>query len=196
MRILVVVAHPLEDSLCAHLARRTTICLEAVGASVDVLDLYRESFAPALTIEERQTYYGNFHTDGNGALLQARLAQADALVLVFPTWWYSMPAILKGWFDRVWSPGLAFANGTPIQPLLHNLKSCLVITTLGSPWWVDAFVMRRPVARVLKRAVLGTCAPQAQFRMLSLHSAEEANPKRVDAFLRRVAEASAKLAQR
>lgn len=193
MRALLVLAHPLNDSLCAYLAREAEAALLARGIAVDVLDLYAEGFAPALTADERRAYYAVPQPDAEIVALQARLAAADALVLVFPTWWFSMPAMLKGWFDRVWSPGFAFSSGTPIQPLLTGLKSCLVITTLGSPWWVDRLVMRRPVRRVLKTALLGACAPKARFAMLSLPSAEAADAGRAKAFSRRITASIAKL---
>lgn len=193
MRALLVLAHPLNDSLCAHLARTAEVALLARGIDVDVLDLYAEGFAPALTADERRAYYAVPQPDAEITALQARLAAADMLVLVFPTWWFSMPAMLKGWFDRVWSPGFAFSSGTPIQPLLIGLKSCLAITTLGSPWWVDRLVMRRPVRRVLKTALLGACAPKARFAMLSLPSAEATDAARADAFAQRVTASIAKL---
>lgn len=193
MRALLVLAHPLNDSLCAHLARTAEAALLARGIAVDVLDLYAEGFAPALTADERRAYYATPQPDANITALQARLAAADTLVLVFPTWWFSMPAMLKGWFDRVWSPGFAFSSGTPIRPLLTGLKSCLVITTLGSPWWVDRLVMRRPVRRVLKTALLGACAPKARFAMLSLPSAEATDTARAEAFAQRITASIAKL---
>ncbi|WP_240231548.1 NAD(P)H-dependent oxidoreductase [Devosia lacusdianchii] len=193
MRVLVVLAHPLGDSLNAHLADTAIAALAARGAEIDRLDLYAEDFAPALTADERSRYYSTPQPEPAIVALQARLAAADALVLVFPTWWFSLPAILKGWFDRVWSPGLAFAQGTPIKPLLTNLRSCLVLTTLGSPWWIDRLVMRRPVRRVLKTALLGACAPKARFHMLSLYAAESVNADTVARHRQRIVEAAAKL---
>ena len=187
MRALVVLAHPLGDSLCAHLARTAVDQLRARGATVDILDLYTEQFQPSLTTEERRLHYATPQPGPEIIALQRRLAAADALVLVFPTWWFSMPAILKGWFDRVWAPKFAFEHGTPIRPLLTSLKSCLVLTTLGSPWWIDLLVMRQPVRRVLKTALIGACAPQARFEFLSLHAAETAGQAEVSRFTARMA---------
>ncbi|MET3927211.1 NAD(P)H-dependent oxidoreductase [Devosia sp. 2618] len=186
MRALVVLAHPLKDSLCAHLAHVAIDALRARGATVDVLDLYAEGFSPVLTADERRLHYSTPAPEPDVAALQARLAAADTLVLVFPTWWFSLPAILKGWFDRVWAPKFAYEPGTPIRPLLTNLKTCLVVTTLGSPWWIDRLAMRQPVKRVLKTALLGACAPQARFTMLSLHAAENVAPDTVESFAKRI----------
>jgi putative NADPH-quinone reductase len=193
MRALVVLAHPLSDSLCSHLAREALAALKARGASVDVLDLYAEDFQPALTAAERRLHYATPEPGPDIVALQQRLAAAEVLVLVFPTWWFSMPAILKGWFDRVWSPKFAFEHGTPIKPLLTGLKSCLVVTTLGSPWWIDRLVMRHPVKRVLKMGLVFACAPQARFDMLSFHEAETANAGQVDRFVGRMRKAIGRL---
>jgi NAD(P)H dehydrogenase (quinone) len=193
MRALLVLAHPLSDSLCAHLARQAIDALQARGATVDVLDLYAEEFAPALTAAERRLHYATPEPGPDILALQQRLAAADTLVLVFPTWWFGLPAILKGWFDRVWAPKFAFEHGTPIKPLLTGLKSCLVVTTLGSPWWIDHLVMRQPLKRVLKTGLLFACAPQAKFAMLSFHAAETADLVRTERFVARIHKAIARL---
>jgi NAD(P)H dehydrogenase (quinone) len=115
----------------------------------------------------------------------ADLASAKTLVLVFPTWWFAMPAMLKGWIDRVFAPQIAFDHADdfgPIKPRLTGLDTVLVVTTLGSPWWVDWFVMRRPVRRVLKTAVFGLCATQAAFKMMSFYSAEKPSAGRIEKF--------------
>lgn len=193
MRALLVLAHPLSDSLCAHLAREAVAALKARGASVDVLDLYAGDFQPSLTPQERRLHYETPALTPEIAALQQRLAAAEVLVLVFPTWWFSVPAILKGWFDRVWSPKFAFEHGTPIKPLLTGLKSCLVVTTLGSPWWIDWLVMRQPVKRVLKTGLVFACAPQARFDMLSFHAAETADARQVEGFVGRMRKAIGRL---
>ncbi|PXA99780.1 NAD(P)H dehydrogenase [Nostoc sp. 3335mG] len=182
MRVHLVQCHPLSDSLNAHLAGRIAQVLIEAGHDVDRLDLYAHGFSPALTSEERRTHYATPATPPDIVPLQERLGAAECLVLVFPTWWFSLPAMLKGWIDRVWAPGFAFAHGTPIRPLLTGLKSVIVVTTLGSPWWIDLLVMREPVRRVLKTGVIGACAPQAQFSMLSLHEAENVDGKRLARF--------------
>ncbi len=189
MRAHLVFAHPLPDSLGAHLAHTAEAALRARGFEMDRLDLYAEAFQPALTHDERRHYYAEPQSVPDAIALQQRLADADILVLVFPTWWFGLPAILKGWFDRVWAPGFAFDQGTPIKPRLTGLQSCLVVTTLGSPWWIDRLVMRQPVRRILKTAILGACAPQARFTMLSLHAAETVHPPRLRRFESRIARA-------
>jgi putative NADPH-quinone reductase len=104
MKCLIVVAHPVEDSLCRTLARSAIDALVSAGHEVEIEDLYRSEFAAALTAIERRSYYAESF-DCNEVQQQIdRLLNAEALVLVFPTWWFGFPAILKGWFDRVWAP--------------------------------------------------------------------------------------------
>lgn len=189
MRCLIVIAHPLPSSLCHALAARTEAELRAAGHEVVVEDLYANGFHPALTGAERESFYlTRYDTSGMQAQVD-RLQAAQALVLCFPTWWFGPPAILKGWFDRVWGPGIAYDHATDlglIQPRLRDLRQVLAITTLGSPFWVDWLVMRRPLRRVLRHALIRACAPQARFAMLSLYQAEAMTPQRLSRFATRI----------
>jgi NAD(P)H dehydrogenase (quinone) len=155
MRFLVVYAHPVEDSFQSALHRRVVAALTGAGHEVDDCDLYAEGFQPVLSREERRAYH---HADANRGFATKdieRLRRCQGLVLVFPTWWFGMPAILKGWFDRVWIPGVAFelADGQT-RPLLHNIVRFSVVTSYGSPWWVVK-LMGDPNRRVLMAGIGG-----------------------------------------
>ncbi len=183
---LVVLAHPLESSLCKHLADKTIRHLKNKGYNVIVKDLYKESFNPVLSQQERESYYEKVFDQSELASDIEQLKKAESLVLIFPTWWFGFPAILKGWFDRVWAPGHAYehaSNYGPIKQCLNNLKEMKVITTLGSPWWVDTFILRKPVNKILKIALLGACASNCKFKMLSLYNSEKLTTKRIDKFI-------------
>src|SRR5215217_623893 len=108
MRVHLVQCHPLVDSLNAHLADRINQLLREAGHEVDRLDLYAQGFSPAMSVEERRSFYAKPVTPPDIEPLQQRLAGAEHLVLVFPTWWFSLPAMLKGWIDRVWAVGFAY----------------------------------------------------------------------------------------
>lgn len=195
-RCLVVTAHPDPDSLCGWLARRAGDAAAARGWAVDRLDLYAEDFAPALTAAERAAYYATpLPPDRQGA----RLAEADVLILVFPTWWFGFPAILKGWFDRVWRPGVAFDHAPDLGrmiPRLDRLQRVIAVTTMGSPAWIDRLVMRQPLRRVLRTAIVGPCAPDARVDWFVLHGAEKPGAKRVGRLAARVDRRIARLALR
>lgn len=184
------ITSPVADSYAAAVAQTARAALEAGGHSVDWLDLYAEDFDPRLTAAERAGYFAEPYDTAAVAGDVARLQAAEALVLVFPQWWFNMPAILKGWFDRVWAPGTAYDNSPdfgPMLPRLHTLREVLAVTTMGSPAWVDWLVLRRPVRRILSLSILKPCAPKARLTWRALHSAEAIAPDRVARFEARLA---------
>ena len=108
MRVLTVLAHPSPDSFDAAILAKAVETLTARGHDVRVRDLYRENFAATLSAHE---WRHNADVPRNREAVAAYVADlewADALLLVFPTWWSAPPAILKGWLDRVFLPGVAF----------------------------------------------------------------------------------------
>jgi 2-polyprenyl-6-methoxyphenol hydroxylase-like FAD-dependent oxidoreductase/putative NADPH-quinone reductase len=116
---LIVTAHPDPDSLTHEIARQLA---EAIRPSpVDVADLAAEGFDPRFTLADRHTYRvgGDFPADVVAE--QRRLDAADHLVLVFPVYWWSMPALLKGWIDRVFVNGWAF-DVDPEGGMRRNLR--------------------------------------------------------------------------
>jgi putative NADPH-quinone reductase len=189
MKILLVLAHPLEDSFAASVASAVRQKLTANGHSVDLLDLYREDFDPRLTPSERARYFEPGYDPAEAEPLVSRLKQAEGLVLVFPQWWFNFPAILKGFFDRVFVPGVAFENdpaGARIQPRLDNIHLFWTFTTTGSPWWVVKLYMGNPVRRLLKRGIAAFCAKGLDFKLVTLHDMDRATDARRKAHLRRV----------
>ena len=189
MKCLVVIAHPVTNSLCHTLANTAIAALKEAGHEVEIEDLYASAFPPALTTIERQSYYGPSFDSSAVKSEVERLLSAEALVLVFPTWWFGFPAVLKGWFDRVWAPGVAYDHASdlgPIKPRLDSLGRVLAVTSLGAAWWVDRLVMWQPVKRILGTALIGTCAPQCRFEMLSLYKAEKLATTEVEAFSVRI----------
>ncbi|WP_208827728.1 NAD(P)H oxidoreductase [Streptomyces ficellus] len=111
---LVVVAHHRTDSLTAHTARRAAARLEAAGYRIDVLDLHAEGFDPRMNTSD-QPDWGNrdkTYSDEVHAHMR-RILDAQVVVAVFPVYWQSVPAILKGWIDRVWNYGFAYGRSKP-----------------------------------------------------------------------------------
>jgi len=157
MRILLVHAHPRPDSYNAAL--RDAV-LRGLGNRHEVAsrDLYAEGFNPALSAEERGRYH-NVPANLEGIEDHvASLRRAEALILVYPTWWYGMPAMLKGWFDRVWAPGVAFTlTSGAIAPALTNIRHIHVVTTYGSPSWL-LWVMGHPDEKLIRRGIRRLCA--------------------------------------
>jgi NAD(P)H dehydrogenase (quinone) len=196
MKILVVLAHPLKESFAASVAAMVNETLRASGHDVDFLDLYAEDFDPRLTVAERASYFSGDYDDAAIRPHVERLRTADALILVFPQWWFNLPAILKGFIDRVFIPGVAFTNdpdGGRLIPKLGNIKHFWAITSTGSPWWIVHFYMGNPIKRQLKRGVAAFCSKGLDFRMLSLHDMDRSTPEKCRAFLEKVRRAVAGL---
>lgn len=189
MRILLVLAHPLSESFAASVARTAREALEASGHVVDLLDLYAENFDPRLSEAERRGYFDLPYDTSAVANIVARLKAADGLILVFPQWWFNFPAILKGFFDRIFAPGVAFSHdaaGGRIVPQLTNIRLLYALTTTGSPWWLVRLYMGDPVRRLLKRGIAAFCSKRLNFKMLSLHDMDRATDAKRRAHLDRV----------
>ncbi|NHB77678.1 NAD(P)H-dependent oxidoreductase [Rhodobacter calidifons] len=186
-RCLLIHAHPLPGSLNAHLAATVETLARAQGWQVTRRDLY-DGFDPVLTAEERAGYYATPPVTLTDE--KRELAEAQVLILVFPTWWSGFPAILKGWFDRVWTPAVAFDPAPDLgamRPRLSNLQQVLAVTTMGAPRWIDWLVLRQPLRRALCRGIIRPCAPRARVRWLALYQAETVPAKRVQRFEARIA---------
>ena len=100
-----------------------------------------------------------------------------------------MPAILKGYVDRVWGPGIAFAPdaaGGRILPLLRNVRLFGVVTSYGSPWWFARLVAGDPGRKVMLRALRPLCARGAETFYLAHYDMDRSTPKSRQAFLARV----------
>ncbi len=159
MRVLMLVAHPVESSFNAAVQARIVAAL-APRHEVDLYDLYKEGFDPVLSRAERLGYHELATNQAPVAADVARLQRAEALVLCFPTWIFGPPAILKGYFDRVFLPGVAFhlpPQGR-VSPALRNIRAIAGVVTYGQTRLVTALMgdyPRRLVTRYLPRTCGG-----------------------------------------
>ena len=132
MQALIVIAHPLKDSFNHAVASRISERLEASNYTVHVHDLYEQAFNPVLTSEEMRR---KFSLDSEIQIHYERLESSDLLIFIHPDWWGAPPAILKGWIDRVFSPGIAYDyEGAEFMvkdkiPLLTGKKAAVFITS-------------------------------------------------------------------
>ena len=132
MQALVIIAHPLKESFNHAIAERLTARLEAANYKVHVHDLYEQSFNPVLSSEEMKS---KFSLDADIQVHYERLESSDMLIFIHPDWWGTPPAILKGWVDRVFSPGIAYDyEGAEFMakdkiPLLTGKKAGVFITS-------------------------------------------------------------------
>jgi NAD(P)H dehydrogenase (quinone) len=131
MKHLVIVAHPVIDSFTMALARAYTAQLEQLGHSQRTYDLYRMGFNPVLTAEELSPTAGHAV---NPDILKAQddIRNADVLTVIYPLWWLSMPAIMKGYVDRVFARGFAYESRDGVVHGLLSGKRAVLITLSGA----------------------------------------------------------------
>jgi putative NADPH-quinone reductase len=163
MRALIVSCHPSPDSYTGAIRAQVAGQLRAGGAQVRVLDLDAEDFPPLLTRAEWEAYLETPANEAPVAEAVSALRWADALIFIYPTWWYGLPARLKGWLDRVLLPGVAFhlPKSGPIEPGLTHIRQLAVFTTCGASrwltWWIGA-----PGRRTILRGIRILCAPRCK----------------------------------
>jgi 1,4-dihydroxy-2-naphthoate polyprenyltransferase len=153
LKVLIVVGHPRRQSLCQALASAYGSGARRAGAEVRELRLAElrfdpnvRSFDPVMQVVEDDIMDA-----------RAMLAWADHVVFVYPTWWGTMPAVLKGFLDRVLAPGFAFGeNERGFVPLLTG-RSAELLTTMDTPRWVYRWIYGAPGHKAMARAILGFC---------------------------------------
>ncbi len=185
-RALILFAHPVAESFSAALHARVVAVLSARGWAVDDCDLYAEGFQPVLGADERRAYHDCPPEESAVADHVARLRAAEALVMVFPVWNFGYPAILKGYLDRVFLPGVSFVieNGRP-RGNLHGIRRLAAVTTYGTTR-LRAAVLGDPPRRSVTRHLRAVVHPRARMRYLAQYDMNRADAGRRAAFLERV----------
>ncbi len=150
-KILVILGHPDSQSFNAALARAYVRGARAAHATVRFLKLGELSFDPILHHGYREIQ----PLEPDLLKVQNYIKWADHLIWVYPTWWGSMPALLKGLLDRLWLPGFAFKFTRPYlhQRLLRG-RSARLIITMDTPSLIYRFIFRSPGENIMKRSVL------------------------------------------
>jgi putative NADPH-quinone reductase len=189
MRLLVVFSHPVAASFGRAVYDRLAATLAQAGHEVRGLDLYAEGFDPVLSEADRLDY----HTPGrNEARVLDQIAHirwAEGLIFVYPTWWYSLPAMLKGWIDRVWVPFVTFDLPDGLQPIrgrMGNIRLVGGISTYGSPWWWTRFVIGDPGRRIIMRGLRPLCHRRCRTFWLGHYRMDSSTPASRQRFLERV----------
>ena len=163
MKVLIVYAHPQVEGHCSYILENVIKNLETKNINYDLIDLYKEKYDPILHENELYTAR-NKHVDEINIKYQILLKNADLRIFIYPIWWGSMPAILKGFFDKVLVAGFGFkfVNGFPIKLLKGR---AIVFSTSGAPSLFYKLIDRTPI-KLIKRLILGFCGIKAKFYLL------------------------------
>lgn len=154
-KILVILGQPQRHSYGGALAQAYAEGAKAAGAQVKEIYLGDLKFDPVGTVSPGQ------RADIEPELVEAQAAikWADHLVFVYPIWWGTIPALLKGFIERVFLPGFAvnFRQNSPWWDKLLAGRSARLIVTLNTPSWVYRWVFGRPGHNTMKKTILEFC---------------------------------------
>lgn len=152
MKVVIVFNHPYEGSFCSAILASVEQGLQRANHEVDVINLDKEGFNPVMTSQDLRAFKDKMPIDPKVLEYKHRLEQADHIVFIFPIWWELMPAMMKGFIDKVIFPGVAFDykndSNTRMKPLLTQVKGLSLITTMNTP-------------RILYRLIFGNAIQKA-----------------------------------
>ena len=190
MKLLLVFCHPDPHSYGAALRRTAADALRTAGHELRDIDLYAEGFSPVFSAAEKATYLSDTqHNIAGVAAHVEALRWAEGWVVVYPTWFYGAPAMLKGWLERVWLPGVSFRIATGKQRTiggeLSNIRRFIGITTSGSPWWWLK-VIGDPGRSLFMKGLRPLYAKRCRMQWLQLYNMNHVTAAERDAFLARV----------
>lgn len=154
-KVLIIVANPKIDSLSMSITNKVKEVNETAGNSVEVVDLYRDKAQPFFTYTESAF---SFEPTEEMKYYQEKIKNADEIVIVFPYWWGSMPAILKNFFDWNLSTGFAYSyeKGRPVGHLTG--KDVKVYVTTGAPkFYYMLLGVNRRLKKMFKDQIINFC---------------------------------------
>ncbi len=151
MKVVIIFNHPYEGSYCNAILDSVKTGLQKSNHEIDVIHLDREGFNPVMTAADLKAFVERKPVDPKVMEYKARLDQADHLVFIFPIWWELMPAMMKGFIDKVIFPGIAYEHkGTyGMAPLFKKVKRVTVITTMNTPAVLYRFIFGNAVKKAL-----------------------------------------------
>lgn len=155
MNILVINGHPNKDSLSGALAETYFKAAQSSGKQAKLINLADLNFNPVLC----KGYKAVQELEPDLKMMQQSIKDANHVVIVSPVWWGSVPALLKGFFDRTFIPGFAFKyreKSALWDKLLLGKTARIIILSDGPTWW-NRFMMNDPCINMLKKSTLEFC---------------------------------------
>lgn len=153
--ILIINGHPDKESFNYALSESYEKGISKTDTILSKINITDLSFNPNLSFGYRK------RTELEPDLLLSidKIKKADHIVWFFPMWWYGYPALMKGFIDRIFLPGIAFQpiDGKPFPEKLFKGKSSRIIITSDTPRWYNSIVMRNPTINQLKKGTLKFC---------------------------------------
>jgi len=137
MKVAIIFNHPYDGSFCNAILSSVLTGLEKGNHEADVIHLDKDGFNPVMTSSDLKAFRDKKPNDPKVIEYGSRISQADHLIFIFPIWWELMPAMTKGFIDKVIFPGVAYdysnKSNTAMKPLWLKLKGVSMITTMNTP---------------------------------------------------------------
>lgn len=159
MKVVIVFNHPYEGSFGNAILNSVTKGLKGANHEVDLMHLDNDGFNPVMSREDLKAFMEHKPVDPQIIDYNERLEKADHLIFIFPIWWDLMPAMTKGFVDRVLTPGVVYDHhprGFGLIPLLKNLKSVTIITTMNKPKIMYSLIIGNLIKKAMIKSVFKT----------------------------------------
>lgn len=159
MRVVIVFNHPYKKGYCNAILEAVTKGLQNGQHEVDLIHLDNDGFNPVMSKTDLKAFVEHKPIDPQVIDYNNRLEKADHLIFIFPIWWDLMPAMTKGFIDRVLSPGVVYDHhpkGYGLVPLLKNLKGVTIITTMNKPKWMYSLFVGNLIRKAMLKSVFKT----------------------------------------
>ena len=180
----IIYAHPNKESFNHAILTKMVDALR--DQPYTVLDLYEDKFNPVHSKEELQYFSEGKAVDPLVKSYQEQLKKTTHLVLIFPIWWYNLPAILKGFFDKVMLNQFSHINTpTGVKGLLTNIEKVTVITTSKSPTWYLKYFGGNAIKKVLIKSTLKTIGINKS-KWVNLDEIDQSSTEKRTKFLNRL----------
>jgi NAD(P)H dehydrogenase (quinone) len=155
-KTLIIYAHPHTKGHNGVILENVKRLLKQRGEKTTIIDLYKTQFNPVLSADELSTKYNTF-VSKQTTRFQDLIKQSTHIIFIYPTWWQNVPAILKGFIDKIFRDGFSadFSKRIP-TPLLKG-KRAVLITTVGESKFVARCIFNSRSIKVLKKDVLELC---------------------------------------
>jgi len=155
MKTLIIYARPCTSGHCPHILKTVEDRLKKRKEDYEIIDLYKLNYDPVLKENEHYTS-GNYEVSKQNKKFQEKIKEADNLMFIYPVWWGSMPAIMKGFFDRVFVGRFAFKFKGKVPVGLLKGKKAAVLLTTGAHEFFN-WIMGSPGSKLVKKFILDFC---------------------------------------
>ncbi len=157
MKTVIVYDHPYGGSFCNAILKSVEAGQIKKGYEVDIIDLHKDKFNPVISGEDLLAFRNQKMIDQQSLDYVKRIKEADYLIFIFPIWWELMPAMTKGFIDKIIFPGSTYTytkSGYGMNTMLDNLKAVTVITTMNTPKLMYKLVYGNAIYKSLIKGTL------------------------------------------